>query len=64
MARRSGPPALRIPSLTDCVVRGSLSSMAGVSDMGSISQFDYKSQEDLDDVKSQYAGTQSGLTVF
>ncbi|TDL24982.1 hypothetical protein BD410DRAFT_785737 [Rickenella mellea] len=47
--------------------RGSLSSMAGASDMGSLSQFDYKSQDDaadLDDMKSQYTGTQSGLTVF
>lgn len=37
------------------------------SDMGSVSQYDYKSQDDttdLDDVKSQYAGTQSGVTVF
>ncbi|KAH8117014.1 hypothetical protein DFH11DRAFT_1143982 [Phellopilus nigrolimitatus] len=47
--------------------RGSLSSVAGVSDMGSFSQFDYKSQDDaadLDDMKSQYTGTQSGVTVF
>jgi len=44
--------------------RGSLSSMAGASDMGSISQFDYKSQEDLDDMKSQYTGTQSGVTAY
>lgn len=47
--------------------RGSLSSMAGASDMGSLSQFDYKSQDDgadLDDMKSQYSGTQSGVTVF
>lgn len=47
--------------------RGSLSSMAGVSDTGSLSQFDYKSQDDaadLDDMKSQYTGTQSGVTVF
>ena len=47
--------------------RGSLSSMAGASDMGSLSQFDYKSQDDsgdLDDMKSQYTGTQSGVTVF
>ena len=47
--------------------RGSLSSMAGASDLGSLSQFDYKSQEDsadLDDMKSQYTGTQSGVTVF
>ena len=48
--------------------RGSLSSVAGASDMGSsLSQFDYKSQDDsadLDDMKSQYTGTQSGVTVF
>jgi len=39
-------------------------SVAGESDLGS---FDYKSQDDatdFDDMKSQYAGTQSGLTVF
>ncbi|KAG6880235.1 hypothetical protein C0992_003001 [Termitomyces sp. T32_za158] len=43
------------------------SSVTGASDLGSISQYDYKSQDDatdLDDVKSQYAGTQSGMTVF
>lgn len=42
-------------------------SVAGASDLGSLSQYDYKSQDesaDLDDVKSQYAGTQSGVTVF
>ncbi|KAF8891358.1 ATP dependent helicase [Infundibulicybe gibba] len=42
-------------------------SVAGASDLGSLSQYDYKSQDeaaDLDDMKSQYAGTQSGLTVF
>ena len=50
--------------------RGSLSasSVAGASDLGSsLSAFDYKSQDDaadLDDVKSQYTGTQSGVTVF
>ena len=47
--------------------RGSLSSMAGASDLGSVSQFDYKSQDDgadLDDMKSQYTGTQSGVTVY
>lgn len=49
--------------------RGSLSSssVAGASDMGSLSTYDYKSQDDaaeLDDVRSQYTGTQSGLTVF
>lgn len=44
--------------------RLSYSSLAGGSDLGS--SFDYKSHEDMgdDDVKSQYAGTQSGLTVF
>ncbi|KAF7986584.1 hypothetical protein HWV62_26348 [Athelia sp. TMB] len=47
--------------------RTSFSSIAGASDMGSLSQYDYKSQDetaDLDDMKSQYAGTQSGVTVF
>jgi regulator of nonsense transcripts 1 len=47
--------------------RTSFSSMAGTSDMGSLSQYDYKSQDDgtdLDDMKSQYTGTQSGITVF
>ena len=47
--------------------RSSFSSMAGTSDLGSLSQYDYKSQDDgtdMDDVKSQYAGTQSGITVF
>ena len=42
-------------------------SVAGASDLGSLSQYDYKSQDDvgdLDDMKSQYAGTQSGVTVF
>ena len=42
-------------------------SVTGTSDIGSISQYDYKSQDDandLDDMKSQYAGTQSGVTVF
>jgi len=44
--------------------RLSYSSLAGASDIGST--FDYKSQDDIgdDDVKSQYAGTQSGVTVF
>ena len=45
----------------------SSSSVAGASDLGSISQYDYKSQDDaadMDDMKSQYAGTQSGVTVF
>ena len=45
----------------------SSSSVAGASDVGSVSPFDYKSQDeaaDMDDVKSQYAGTQSGVTVF
>ncbi|KAM6500240.1 hypothetical protein JOM56_003254 [Amanita muscaria] len=49
--------------------RGSFgsSSVAGTSDIGSVSQYDYKSQDDLadlDDVKSQYTGTQAGVTVF
>lgn len=47
--------------------RSSFSSMAGTSDLGSLSQYDYKSQDetaDMDDMKSQYAGTQSGVTVF
>jgi regulator of nonsense transcripts 1 len=42
-------------------------SVTGQSDLGSLSQFDYKSQDDgndMDDMKSQYAGTQSGVTVF
>lgn len=47
--------------------RTSFSSVAGASDMGSLSQYDYKSQDetgDMDDMKSQYAGTQAGVTVF
>jgi regulator of nonsense transcripts 1 len=49
--------------------RGSFgtASVTGTSDLGSVSQYDYKSQDDggdLDDMKSQYAGTQSGVTVF
>ena len=47
--------------------RSSFSSMAGTSDLGSLSQYDYKSQDDgtdMDDMKSQYTGTQSGVTVF
>ncbi|ESK90181.1 atp-dependent helicase nam7 [Moniliophthora roreri MCA 2997] len=43
------------------------SSVAGTSDLGSLSQYDYKSQGeevDMDDMKSQYTGTQSGVTVF
>ncbi|KAF8350432.1 ATP dependent helicase [Amanita rubescens] len=49
--------------------RGSFgsSSVAGTSDIGSVSQYDYKSQDesaDLDDLKSQYSGTQAGVTVF
>jgi regulator of nonsense transcripts 1 len=42
-------------------------SVTGASDVGSLSQYDYKSQDDagdMDDMKSQYAGTQSGVTVF
>ena len=55
------------PKLVDLRRRTSFSSMAGTSDMGSLSQYDYKSQDDgtdLDDMKSQYTGTQSGVTVF
>ncbi|KIK61859.1 hypothetical protein GYMLUDRAFT_557711 [Collybiopsis luxurians FD-317 M1] len=52
--------------------RGSFgaSSVAGMTDLGSsVSQYDdYKNQDsevgDMDDMKSQYMGTQSGLTVF
>lgn len=48
--------------------RTSFSSLAGTSEVGSMaSAFDYKSQDDaadLDDVKSQYAATQSGVTAF
>jgi len=47
--------------------RSSFSSIAGTSDMGSLSQYDYKGQDDisdLDDVQSQYTGTQAGVTVF
>lgn len=47
--------------------RASFSSLAGASDLGSISQYDYKSQDDstdVDDMKSQYTGTQSGITTF
>ncbi|KAG1865129.1 hypothetical protein C8R48DRAFT_706094 [Suillus tomentosus] len=47
--------------------RGSFSYAAGASDMASMSGYDYKSQDgttDLDDVKSQYVGTQSSVTVF
>ena len=49
--------------------RGSFgSASAAGTDMGSASGYDYKSQDsevgDLDDMKSQYAGTQSGVTVF
>ncbi|KAF8559842.1 ATP dependent helicase [Imleria badia] len=46
--------------------RGSFSSAAG-TDMESMSAYDYKSQDgttDADDMKSQYAGTQPGVTVF
>ena len=42
-------------------------SVAGTSDVGSLSQYDYKSQDDggdLDDLKSQYAGNQTRVTVF
>ena len=48
--------------------RASFSSMAGTSDLGSVSQYDYKSttddSTDVDDMKSQYTGTQSGITTF
>ena len=47
--------------------RTSFSSVAGTSDMGSLSQYDYEGQEDisdLEDVKSRYTGTQTGVTVF
>ncbi|EJD53198.1 ATP dependent helicase [Auricularia subglabra TFB-10046 SS5] len=47
--------------------RMSVSSATGLSDLGTISTVDYKSQDDaadLDDVKSQYGGTQAGVTVF
>lgn len=47
--------------------RSSFSSTTGASDLGSMSQYDYKSQDDaidFDDMKSQYTGTQSGVTVF
>ncbi|KAL0946462.1 hypothetical protein HGRIS_014975 [Hohenbuehelia grisea] len=47
--------------------RTSFSSVTGASDLGSLSQYDYKSQDgtaDLDDMKSQYNGTQAGVTVF
>ncbi|KAG1865105.1 hypothetical protein C8R48DRAFT_705999 [Suillus tomentosus] len=47
--------------------RGSFSSAAGAFDTASMSAYDYESQDgttDLDDVKSQYAGTQSGGTAF
>lgn len=52
---------------------GGLSSIigggVGNSSYGGGSGYDYKSQDDaneleMDDVKSQYAGTQSGVTVF
>jgi len=42
------------------------SSVTG-TDLGSISQYDYKNQDeaaDMDDMKSQYTGTQSGVTVY
>jgi len=47
--------------------RLSLSSIAGASELGSLSTYDYKSQDDAadqDDVKSQFNGTQAGVTVF
>ncbi|KAJ3779568.1 hypothetical protein GGU10DRAFT_401742 [Lentinula aff. detonsa] len=42
------------------------SSVAG-TDMSGISHYEYKTQDesvDMDDMKSQYTGTQSGVTVF
>jgi len=49
--------------------RGSFGSVAGASEVGSLlsSGYDYKSQDeaaDMDDMKSQYAATQSGVTAF
>lgn len=46
--------------------RPSFTSVAGVSDMGSLSSYEYKTNDDadLDDIKSQYTGTQAGVTVF
>lgn len=47
--------------------RLSQSSMGGASDLGSLSTFDYKSQDDavdLDDVRSQYSHSQAGVTEF
>ncbi|KEP53917.1 putative regulator of nonsense transcripts protein [Rhizoctonia solani 123E] len=48
--------------------RNSFTSMAGTSDIGSMSTFDYKSQDsviDADDSESQYAhSVQSGVTEF
>jgi regulator of nonsense transcripts 1 len=48
--------------------RNSFSSVAGTSELGGASTYDdYKSQTEDDadeDVKSQYTGTQSGVTVF
>lgn len=49
--------------------RGSVSSWAGTSELGSASAYDYKSTDDageFDDVKSQYTSAQSqaGVTVF
>jgi regulator of nonsense transcripts 1 len=48
--------------------RTSFSSVAGASEIGSLSSgFDYKSQDDaadMDDMKSQYAATQSGVTTY
>ncbi|KAI0311802.1 AAA domain-containing protein [Amylostereum chailletii] len=48
--------------------RTSFSSVAGVSEIGSLSSgFDYKSQDDaadMDDMKSHYAATQSGVTAY
>jgi regulator of nonsense transcripts 1 len=71
----SGAPSQRAPSIaysqSDRLRRRlSQSSMGGTSDMGSLSTFDYKSQDDaadLDDVRSQYSqshASQSGFTEF
>ncbi|KAF5373702.1 hypothetical protein D9758_000951 [Tetrapyrgos nigripes] len=43
------------------------SSVTGTSDLGSMSAYDYKSTDDaidMDDMKSQYTGTASGVTEF
>ena len=65
----SGGPSLAFSQSDRLRRRGSFgsASVTGTSDIGSVSQYDYKSQDDLgdmDDMKSQYTGTQSGVTVF